>query len=68
MMFEIGRVRWSGRFVSSSLQQGNDVISQFDIERFSKITRVTPDQRGVFVLFAVGPAGIFADREDPRDD
>ena len=66
-MFEIGRVGWSYSFVSSSLQQGYDVISQFDIEGFSKVTRVTPEQRRVFVLFAVTLAGIFANWENPRD-
>ncbi len=67
-MFEIGRVRWSDSFVSSSLQQGDNVISQLDIKGFSKITRVTPDPRRVFVLFAVGLARIFANWENPRDD
>ena len=68
MMFEIGGGRRSDCFVSSLLQQQDNVISKFVIEHFSKITRVTPEPRRVFVFFAVALARILANREDPGDD
>jgi hypothetical protein len=65
--FPKGRVHRSNSLNPSLFQYGDKVISQFDVELFTEVPGMSPEQGGILGLFAIAFSDIFKGRENPRD-